>query len=143
VGRHVDRRGERLRKTLEAAVVFPGLGDFIELALRILDLGGRCEVDRRVVRDVDHVLADEDQVATDRQVVDGTTVVLRIDDRGRFRGQSREILTGIEAGNVEVCGEERLQRDRARDLPLSHQAAGQFINLVVQGLEEMPWLEEI
>ena len=56
--RHVDRGGERLREALEAAAVAAGLGELVELALGVLDLLARREIDRRVVGDVDHVLAD-------------------------------------------------------------------------------------
>ena len=58
VRRHVDGGGERLREALEAAVVAAGLGQFVKLALGILDLVARREIDRRVEGDVDHVLAD-------------------------------------------------------------------------------------
>ncbi len=48
-------------EALEAAVVAARLGELVELALGVLDLVARREVDRRVVGDVDHVLADDDQ----------------------------------------------------------------------------------
>ena len=64
--RHVDGRGERLRKPLEARFVAAGLGKLVELALGVLDMGLRRRVDRRVEGEVDHVLADGDQVAADR-----------------------------------------------------------------------------
>ena len=67
VGRHVDGDFHRLRKTLEAAVIAAGLRQFIELALGVLDLRARREIDRRVEGDIDHVLADPDQVAAQRQ----------------------------------------------------------------------------
>ena len=70
LGGHVDGGRERLREALEAAVVAAGLGEFVELALGVLDLRARREVHRRVEGDVDHVLADPDQVAAQRHVVD-------------------------------------------------------------------------
>ena len=66
IGRHVDGDRERLRKALEAAVVAAGLGELVELPLGVLDLGAGGKVDRRVEGDVDHVLADPDQVAAQR-----------------------------------------------------------------------------
>src|ERR1700735_3047683 len=36
-GRHVDRGGERLGEALEAGIVASGFGDFVELALGLLD----------------------------------------------------------------------------------------------------------
>ena len=47
-------------------VVAAGLGKLVELALGVLDMGLRRCVDRRVEGEVDHVLADGDQVAADR-----------------------------------------------------------------------------
>ena len=52
--RDLDRVGE----ALEAAVVAAGFGQFEQPALGILDLLVRRHVDRRVIGDVDHVLAD-------------------------------------------------------------------------------------
>ena len=50
-GRHVDRGGERLGEALEARAEAAGLGDLVELALGVLDLLARREIDRRVERD--------------------------------------------------------------------------------------------
>ena len=115
VRRHVDRCGQRLRETLEAAVVAPGLGQFVKPALGVLDLVARREIDRRVEGDIDHVLADQDQRAADRQVVDGMAVVLGVDDGGRFGGEAGEILAEGHAADVDVGVEESLQRDRRRE----------------------------
>ncbi len=103
VCRHVDCGRQRLRKALEAAVVFSGFGDFVEFAFGVLDLRRGCKVYRRVIGDVDHVLADDDQVAADGEVIDGTPVVLGIDDRCRLGSEPCQILTGIEPGDVEIC----------------------------------------
>ena len=92
LGRHVDRGGERVREALEAAVVAPGLGQLVEPPLGLLDLVARRGLDRRVVGDVDHVLADADQVAAHGEVVDGAAVILGVDDRGRVGGEPGEVL---------------------------------------------------
>ena len=102
VRRHVDRGRQRLGEALEAAVVAAGLGQFVEPALGVLDLVARREVDRRVEGDVDHVLADDDQRAADRQVVDGVAVILGIDDGGRLGGEPGEILAHGHAADVDV-----------------------------------------
>jgi hypothetical protein len=60
---------ERLRKALEAAVVAAGFGQIIELAIGILDLRPRREIHRRVEGDIDHVLADPNQIAAQCQLV--------------------------------------------------------------------------
>jgi hypothetical protein len=84
---HVDRDAHRVGKRLEAAVVAPGLGQFEQPAFGILDLVLRAHFDRRVIGDIDHVLADADQRAPRRQIVDRAAVVLGIDDRHRFGGE--------------------------------------------------------
>ena len=47
---HIDGGGERLRETLEAAVVAAGLGQLVEPSLGVLDLIARRKIDRRVDR---------------------------------------------------------------------------------------------
>ena len=130
-------------KALEAAVVAAGLGQFVQPALGVLDLVARREIDRRVEGDVDHVLADDDQRAADRQVVDGVAVVLGIDDGGRFGGEPREILAHRHAADIDVGGEEGLQRDRRRDLAGADQVARKLIDFLVDRLEEMLRIEKI
>ena len=141
--RHVDRGGERLREALEARAVAAGLGELVEPALGVLDLLARREIDRRVERDVDHVLADADQVAAHRQVVDGAAVVRGVDDGGRLGGEAGEILADVEPADVDVGGQEGLQRDRRRDLAGADQVGGELVDLLVQRLVEMPRLEKI
>ncbi len=92
VGGHVEGDRQRLREALEAAVIAAGLGKIVELALGVLDLGARGQVHRRVEGDVDHVLADADQVAAQRQLIDRAAVVLRVDDGGGFGGEPGEVL---------------------------------------------------
>ena len=141
--RHVDRGGERLGEALEAGIIAPGLGDLVKLALGVLDMARRRGVDRRVIGGVDHLLADRDQVAADREVVDGAAVILGIDDGRRFGGEPRQILIERQAGDVEVRRQERLQRHRRGELVGADQAAGQFVNAPMDRLEEMLRLEEV
>ena len=140
---HVDGRGQRLGKALEAAFVAAGLGEFVKLALGVLDMALRRRVDRRVVGEVDHVLADGDQVAADREVIDGAPVVLGIDDGRRFGGKPRQILIDGQPGDIEVGRQEGLQRHRRRQLAGADQAAGKFEDALMDRLEEMLRLEEI
>lgn len=116
--REVDRDRQRLREFLEAAVIAAGFGELVQAALGVLDLRPRREVDRGVVGDIDHVLADADQVAAQRQIVDGAAVILGVDDGGRFRREPRQILPDGHAADVSVGGQERLQRDRRGDLAI-------------------------
>ena len=95
------------------------------------------------IGDVDHVLADLDQRAADRQVVDGMAVVLGIDDGGRFGGEPREVLADGEAADIDVGVEESLERDRRRDLAGADQVAREFEDLLMDRLEEMLRLEKV
>ena len=127
LGGHVDGDRQRLRKALEAAVVAAGFGQFVELPLGVLDLGARRKIHRRVEGDVDHVLADPDQVAAQRQVVDGPAVILGVDDGGRFGGEAGEVLADRHAADVGVGRQEGLQRHGRRDLAHPDQAAGGLV----------------
>ena len=104
VRRHLDGGGQRLGEALEAAVVVAGLGELDRAALGLLDLVLRPLVDRRIVGGVDDVLADGDQGAAQREVVDGTAVVGGVDDRGRLGGEPCEVLAHRQAGDVDVGG---------------------------------------
>ena len=122
---------------LEAAAVTSGLGKIVKPALGILDLLARREIDRRIEGDVDHVLADLDQIAPDREVIDGAAVIHGVDDGRRLGGKPGEILAERHAGDVEVGRQERLQRDRGRELAGADQAARDVVDLLVDRLEEM------
>ena len=137
VRRHVDRGGQRLREALEAAVVAAGLGQLVEPALGILDLVARREIDRRVEGDVDHVLADADQLAPDRQVVDGAAVVLGVDDGGGFGGEPREILADVQPADVDIGGRKVFSVTGVAILPARIRSRASSIDLLVDRLEEM------
>ncbi len=134
---HVDGGGERLGEALEAAVVAAGFGQFVKPALGVLDLGGGRIVDRRVEGDIDQVLADDDQRAADRQVIDGAAVVVGIDDGGGFGGEPRQVLAHRHAADIDIAVEEGLQRHRRGDLAGADQVARQLIDLLMDRLEEM------
>ncbi len=142
LGGHVDGDLQRVGKTLEAAVVAPALGDLVEAALGLLDLLARGRIDRRVIGDVDHVLADVDQLAPHRQIVDGAAVIVGVDDRRRLGGEAREILRHADAAEV-VLAEERLQRDRRRELAGADQRAGDLVDAAMDLLDEMLGLEKV
>ena len=142
LGRHVDGGLERVGEALEAAVVAAALGDGVEAPLRFLDLVARARIDRRVIGDVDHVLADLDQLAANREVVDGAAVVEGVDDRRRLGGEAGEILLHGDAAEV-VLAEEGLERDRRGDLAGADQRAGDLVDAAVDLLDEVLGLEEI
>ena len=142
LGRHVDGGLERVGEALEAAVVAAALGDGVEPPLGFLDLLARARIDRRVIGDVDHVLADLDQLAADREIVDGAAVVEGVDDRRRLGGEPGEILRHGDAAEI-VLAEKGLQRDRRRDLAGADQRAGDLVDAAVDFLDEMLRLEEV
>ena len=143
LGRHIDSDGERLREFLEAAVITAGLGELIEPALGVLDLRPRQEIDRRVIGDIDHVLADPDQVASQRQVVDRAAIVLRVDDGGRFRGQAGEVLADGHAAEIGFGGRKVFSVTGRGDLAHANQAAGGLVDGLVHRLEEVLGLQKV
>ena len=141
--RHIDRDRQRLRKALEAAVIAAGLGQFIQPALGILDLRARRKIHRRVEGDIDHVLADADQVAAQRQFVDRPPVVLGVDDGGGFGGEAGEVLADRHAADVGFGRQEGLQRDRRGDLAHPDQAGGGLEDGLMDRFEEVFRLQKI
>ena len=113
-GRHVDSGGQRLGEALKAGVVAAGFGKLVKLAFGFFDVALRGRIDRRLVGEIDHIFADGDQVAPHRQVIDGSAVILGVDDGCRFSGKPGQVLIDAEAANVEIGRQERLQRDRRR-----------------------------
>ena len=130
-------------EALEAAVIAAGFGQFVQPALGILDLRARREIHRRVEGDIDHVLADPDQVAAQRQFVDGAPVILGVDDGGRFGGEAGEVLADRHAADVGFGRQEGLQRDGGGDLAHPDQAAGGLVDGLVDRLEEVLRLQKI
>ena len=112
----VDRRLQGVGETLEAAAIFAVVGDLIETLLGLLYLLARAGVDRGIVGDVDDVLADADQLAPCRQIVDGAAEVMGVDDRCRLDRQARQILLHRQAAAEIVLAQKGLQRDRRGDL---------------------------
>ena len=103
----------------------------------------RGRVDRGVVGEVDHILADRDQIAADRQVVNGTAIVLGVDDRRRLGGKTRQILVDRKPGDVGVDRQERLQRHRRREFVGADKSTGQLENALMDRFEEMLRFEEV
>ena len=141
-GRHVDGVGEGFGKALEAAIVAAGFGQLVETALGFLDLVARRGFDRGVIRDIDQILADADQVPADREVVHRAAIILRVDDGRGLGGKAGEILRDRHAAEILVA-HEGLHGRRRRDLAGLDQAGCHFVDPPVQVLEEMLRLEEV
>jgi hypothetical protein len=118
-------------------------GQFIQPALGVLDLRPRRKIHRRIEGDIDHVLADPDQIAAQRQLIDRASIILRIDDGGGFGGKPREVLANRHAADVGFGRDEGLQRHRGRDLAHPDQAAGGLIDRLMDRLEEVFRLQKI
>ena len=97
--RHVDGVGQRRLEIREAALEAAALGELEQPPLGVLDLLTRRHVDRRVIGDVDHVLADQDQRAAEREIVDRATIIGGVDDRRRLGREAGEILRAGEVAD--------------------------------------------
>ncbi len=140
---HVDRRLQRLGEALEAGVEAARLGKLVEPALGVLDLLARRHVDRRLVGDVHHVLADGDQVPPDGEVVDGAAVILRVDDRRRLVGEAAEIFGDGDLADLVVLLQEALDGARVGGLAEPDQLRRLLVDLPMQRIEEVRGLEKI
>ena len=130
-------------KAEEALAVLVRLRQREQPRLGLLDLLLGREVDRRVVGAVDHVLADDDQLAAGVEVVDGAGVVARVDDGGGVDGELAEIQRH-RGGGVDRLGvlEEGPERDRRRLLARGDQLRQRLVDLLVQRVVEVVRLEE-
>src|SRR5262249_3189643 len=77
------------------------------------------------------------------KVVDGAAIVRRVDDRRGFGREAGEILARRQSRNVEVRRQKRLQRDRGCGLADAHEACGDLVELLMDGLEGMPRVKKI
>ena len=83
-----------------------------------------------------------DQLAPQRQIVDGAAVIAGVDDRRRLGGEAREVLRHADAAEV-VLAQERLQRDRRSELAGADQRAGDLVDAAMNLLDEMLRLEKV
>ncbi len=141
--RHVDGGLDRIGEALEAAVVAAGFGEFEQPPLGVLDLVGRAHVDRRVIGDVDHVLANGDQRAARREVVDGAAIIGGVDDGDGFRREAREIVGDRHVADLLVGRQERLDGHRIGHLAHADEFGRNLEDLAVERLVEMRRLQEI
>ncbi|MNY01661.1 hypothetical protein D3C86_1342020 [compost metagenome] len=102
--RHVDRQCHGIVERLEAAVVTAGFRQFEQTAFGVFDLRLRRHVERRVIGDVDDILADLDKRAAQRQIIDRPAVIFRVDDRYGFRCQTCEVLRHRQIADLVVGG---------------------------------------
>ena len=134
---HLDRRGRRLGEGLDAALAAAFLGDPVERRLGILDLALGIDLVGGVERLLDHLAADADQGAQQREIVDLLGEIARADDRRARAGELGEIGRAAELLHLLVRLEHRPQRHRAGDHVAIEQAQDLLVDAAVQRLEEM------
>ena len=141
--RHLDGFCEGIAEADEASLVAPCFRQFEQAPFGIVNLLRRRHVNRRVKGDIDHVLADADQVPAQRQVIDAAAIVLGIDDRGGIGGKAQEKLGGRQIGDFGFRRIKGLQCDRRGGLARPDQLADFFINILVRRNEEMERLQKV
>ena len=140
---HVDGSGECRLELLEPAPVAASLRELVQPTLGVLDLVARRELHRRVEGDIDHVLADLNELAPDGEIIHSPPVIEGVYDCRRFSRQPGQVLRERQSRDVEVSRQKRFQRNRRGNLAGANQGARNIIDLPVNGLEEMLRLEKI
>ena len=124
-------------KLLTAALAAAFLGDPVERRLGRLDLALGIDLLAGVERLLDHLAADADQRAEQRQLVDLLGEVARADDRGAAAGQLGEIGGAAQLLHLLVRLEQRPQGHRRGDHVAVDQPQDLLVDPGVQRLEEM------
>ena len=134
---HLHRQPRRLAEGLDAALLAALLGDAVERDLGGLDL--RLGIDRLagIERLLDHLAADSDQLAQQRQIVDLLGEVARPDQRRAGAGELGEIGRPAALAHPLVGIEHWSQRHRARDHVAIHHAQDRLVDAGVERLVEM------
>ena len=140
--RHLDGVGCRVAERHEARAIFALVGKVVEARFRRFNLRFRRRIDGRIIGHIHHVLADDDQLAANCQIIDGPPVGLRIDDRRRRSSEPPEILRDGQLANRRLRVEERLQRDRRGVLADLDQLGHDLEKAAMQGLEEVVGLQK-
>ena len=140
---HLDRAGERLAESEETALGAVGLGQREQLLLGDLDLAFARGLQLVLVGIVDHVLADRDELAAEVEVVDGTAVVLGVDDGDDRGGELDQVLGAADLGQPAVLVEHRLQSDRVGDLAALDQLADGGEDPAMDRVGEVVGAEEV
>jgi len=134
---HLDGAGERRGELLPAGVDAAVFGELVEPVLGFLDLVRRGLVERTVVGVVHHLLADGDQRAPQRQVVDRPPVVLGIDDGHGGACEPGQILAAAGFLQTLVALEIMLESHGVRDLPALDHAEDGVVDAAMHRQEEM------
>ena len=134
---HLHRQRRGLGEALHPARHIALLGDLVQRDLGRLDAILRIDLLAGVERALDHVAADLDQRAQQREIVDLLREVARADQRRAAVGQPGEIGRAAELAHRLVGLEHRPERDRIGDqIAVDHPQYG-VVDPPVQRLEEM------
>ena len=128
---------------METAIVASGFRQFEQAPLGVFDLVLRRHVERCVIGDIDHVLADGDQRAAQGEIVDRPSVVFGVDDRHGFARQTRQILGYGHLADLVVSRKKGLDGYRIGGLAHPYNATGHFEDLAVQGFVQMAGFQEV
>ena len=141
--RHLDRVDDGAAEGLEALVDLALLAELVErlLGLDDLVLGLAVELGARGL--VGDVLAEQDQLAPDREVVDQLGVVAGGEERDRCAGEAHEVGGAAELAQAGVVLEEGLDGDRGRERVPPDPLGGDLEDAGVDGVEEVRRLHEV
>ena len=138
-----DRRGEDGGEVAEAAAGFADLGEREQLLLRAFDLLQGRRPGLRVVGLVDEVLAEPDQAALDRKLVDDPAVLDGVDDRLGRVGKAGEVARPVELLERLLLVEEVEERLGVGQHPLADPLGADLEQALVDGLEEVLAAQEL
>ncbi len=87
----------------------------------------RAHTDRRVIGRVDDILADEDQIAPQGEIMNGAAIILGVDDSRCFRREPGEILRHGDTAKI-MLAQKSLQGDGRGELAGTNQLRGDVEN---------------
>ena len=140
--RHLDGIGCRVAERHEARAVLALVSKVVEARFSSFNLRFRRCIDGRIIGHIDQVLADDDKLAANSEIIDGAPVGLGVDDRRCRRGELAQILRDSQLANGRFRVEERLQRDRRGVLASLDQLGHNLEKAAMKGLEKVVRLQK-
>ncbi len=141
LGRHGDGAVQGVGEGDETLGDPAGLGQGEELLLGLLDLVARRDVRIALGGEGGDVAADADQVAPQRQVIDGAGVVGGVGRGRRAVHQVGQVADAAQLFEADIAGELLGQQDRLGQLALADIGLDRGEQPLVEGLEEVTGLQ--
>ncbi len=141
--RGADRLRQRLGEDDRPAFDLAALGQGEEALLGLLDLVGGLRLARLLVGVVDHLLAELDELAAQKEVVDDLAVIGGVDDADHRGGQSDEVLRAADLAEGGVLVELTFEGHRVGDLAALDQRADGREDAAVERIEEVLGPQEL